>query len=246
MKTCNTRHQASNVQDLKKSFGEEYPTAIVQDGVRMPLVRESRFSRWYHSEEQKISSVLSRFMDGSASITALDLQREWPHWTKTLQTDFCQSCYWLSFQNDFPEILRYIMQHGCPTHWSAIALHVASALPQQEAFDALAGALQKTEIGHTSNITQAIAQIKQPPTESVLRDHLAKVWAHPNLWNNADFMNWIAFDATTSIAHLLKLDAAPADFAGQARQLSQHVCPKNRDACSRYLSKHYPEIHFSI
>ena len=160
MKSCNTQHRSSNVQDFKKSFGEEYPAAIVQDGIHMPLHRESRFSRFYHSEELKMSSTISRFIDGSASITAVELQREWPAWTKESQIDFCQHCCHLFDQSDYPAILRFIMQQGDLDHWACVALWVARELPQQEAFDFLVQALQKAEIGRSSNFTQGIAETK--------------------------------------------------------------------------------------
>lgn len=66
------------ISDLKKQYGDEYPAAVVRDGIRVPLSHERRFSRSYHSDEHKLVSVISRFMDGSASITASQLQKEWP------------------------------------------------------------------------------------------------------------------------------------------------------------------------
>src|SRR5712671_456019 len=107
----------------------------MRDGIRLPLRRERRFSRSYHSDEKKMGSEISRFMDGSASITASELRREWTSWTEETRMDFSQSCSWLHEQPDFPEMLRFIMQHGDPDHWSGIALNVASQLPRDEAFD---------------------------------------------------------------------------------------------------------------
>lgn len=244
MKTCNAQHRTSNVQDFKKSFGEEYPAAVVQDGIRMPLKRESRFARSYHSDEHKTCCTISRFMDHSASITASELKQAWATWPKDLQLDFCLSCNWLFPQDDYPEMLRFIMQDGKSDHWSAIALNVASELPQQEAFDVLCRALHKTDISRATNLVQGIASTKHPSTEPVLREHLAALWSHPVLWNDADFLNWAAFGATTCIAHLIKLGAPAADFVEQTRQLSRHACLHNRDSCRRYLSKHYPQINF--
>src|SRR5436190_4450207 len=159
--------------DLKKRYGEEYPSAVMMGGIRLPLRRESRFSRSYQSEEHKMVSDVSRFMDGTASITASELQREWPDWTEEMKSDFCQSSCWLHEQTDFPEMLRFIMKHGGPEHWSGIALSVASQLPRDEAFDTLVRALRSTELGHSSNISQAIAHTKHPDAEAMLRRHLA-------------------------------------------------------------------------
>lgn len=100
-----------NLDDLKRECGEEYPAAVTMDGIRMPLSRESRFSRSYDSGEHKMGTVISRFMDSSASITALELQQEWNNWGEDLRSDFCESCVWLRGQSDFPEMLRFIMEH---------------------------------------------------------------------------------------------------------------------------------------
>src|SRR6266516_3096005 len=145
---------------LKKGFGDEYPAAVIVKGIRLPLRSERRFSRSYYSDEHKMGSEVSRFMDGSASITASDLQREWHTWADDQRMDFCQSCCWLHEQSDFPDVLRFIMQHSSTREWSGVALSVASHLPCEEAFDILLRALRTTDIGHTANITQAIAETK--------------------------------------------------------------------------------------
>lgn len=224
---------------LKKMFGDEYPTAVIVDGIRLPLHREHRFSRSYHSDEHKMGSEVSRFMDGSASITASELQREWHTWTDRLRMDFCQSCCWLHEQSDFQDMLRFIMQHGTPDEWSGVAMSVASQLPRDEAFDILLRALRSVEIGHTSNIAQAISITKHPDAEPTLRRHLDAIWVHDALWEDAEFINWVAFDATTCLAHLIDLGASQGDFEDRVRQLAEHTCARNRNSCRSFLSKHY-------
>jgi hypothetical protein len=228
-----------NTDELKTEFGGEYPAAVVMDGIRIPLSRERRFSRSYDSEELKKGMWVSRFMDESASITAYELQRAWPTWTDDERSDFCGNCGWLEKQSDFPEMLRFIMQHGDPTDWSGIAQSVASQLPSDEAFQLLLKALKGTEIGQCSNVSQALALSKHPNAETTLRHHLQVVWAHGTLWDNDKFVNWVAFDATTCIAHLIELGAPIADFEEQVRKLSLHVCEHNRESCRTFLSKHY-------
>ena len=225
--------------DLKKQFGDEYPAAIVAGGIRMPLHQESRFSRSYESDDHKILHEISRFMDGSASISASELRREWPNWTDDMRMDFCQSCCWLDDQSDFPGMLRFIMQNGDPEHWSGIALSVASRLPRDEAFNTLVRVLRGTRPGSSSNISQAIAKTMHPEAEATLREHLAALWAAPVLWDNNDFLNWVGFDATTCIEHLIELGAPPSDFTEQVSRLSEHVCSGNRESCRNFLSKHY-------
>lgn len=102
-------------------------------------------------------------------------------------------------------------------------------------------ALQRIKFGDTtSNITQALAKTNHPEAVPTLHPHLAVLWAYPALWENADFINWVAFDAATCIAHLIESGAVASDFAEQARTLSEHVCPENRKSCRNYLAKHYP------
>ena len=226
-------------KELKKFYGDEYPAAVVVDGVRMPLTREGRFSRSYNSTERKMGSEISRFMDGSASITAMQLQCEWSTWTERVRIEFCQSCGWLHEQPDFPDMLRFIMQHAGPGEWSGIASSVALRLPQDEAFDILLRALRTTDIGRTANITQAIAMTKHPDAEVALRKHLEAVFAHQSLCNDDQFINYVAFDATTCVAHLIELGASPSEFDKQVHLLSEHICSRNRDSCRNFLSKHY-------
>lgn len=214
--------------------------ALIINGIRLPLRSERRFSRRYYSDEHKMGGVVSRFKDGSASITASELQTEWPSWRDEVRMDFCQASGWLKQQADFPDMLRFIMQNGGPRHWSAIASCVASQLPRDEAFNTLVRALRSTELGQSTNVHQAIAHTKHPEAEAALRRHLAVLWSHPALWEDADFRNWVGFDATTCIANLLELGAPPTDFGEQVRQLSKHACSGNRKSCRTFLSKHYP------
>jgi hypothetical protein len=168
--------------DFKELYGEEYPAAIVEGGKRMPLYRETRFTRRYRAEDQKVENHISRFMDGSASITASELQQAWPSWDERLRIDFCQNCGWLHEQADFNEMLRFVAQHGSLSELSAVSLDVAARLPSAEAFEILIRGLRTAEIGQTCNITQAISLTKHPRSEETLRKHLNDIWQHPALW----------------------------------------------------------------
>lgn len=229
-----------NASELKRLFGKDYPAAVVDGGVRIPLSREARFSRSYYSGERKTGTTVSRFMDGSASITFAELEREWPTWKREDRMDFCQGCVWLRGQADFPDMLRFIIKHGKHEEWSAIASSVASGLPADEAFHTLVRMLRKAEIGKSSNIAQAIAKTKHPKAETLLRKHFQSIWVLRSLWKDDAFINWVAFDATTCIAHLAELGAPLGDFEEQVRKLSRHVCARNRDSCRNFLSDYYP------
>jgi hypothetical protein len=228
---------------MNSYFGDEYPAAVTIDGVRMPLVSERRWTRTYGSSETKMNSQISRFMDGSAAITFQEFVREWPTWSELERHDFCGACSWLHQQADFPDILRYIIQHGGPDDWSAVANSVGTRLPMDEAFDLLTRALHSIDLDRACNISQGISLTKHPEAERVLRAHLAALWSHPSLWNNDDFNNWLAYGATCCIEHLIAVDAPPEDFSEQVRALAEHVCAGNRNSCRRFLAKHFPWLN---
>ena len=50
-------------------LGDEYPAAVTFNGLRMPLVSERRWSRIYAIKEPQTGLCVSRFMDGSATVT---------------------------------------------------------------------------------------------------------------------------------------------------------------------------------
>jgi hypothetical protein len=225
---------------LKKMYGAEYPDAVLVNGVRMSIWLESQFTRFYWAENRKDTGTqISRFMDGSASMSAEQLQREWPTWTECQREDFCQASVWLYKQPDYADMLRFIMQHGGPKENSAIAGSIATTLPCEEAYVFLLGALRAAKIGKSSNVVLGIAATKHPNAEATLRQQLQILWNDPTLWNNDSFLNWVAHDAEKCIQCLIELGASPADFDEKIRQLSQHVCQGNCDSVRRWLSKHY-------
>jgi hypothetical protein len=89
------------------------------------------------------------------------------------------------------------MQHGGPYEWCGIALPVSTHLPQEEAFDLLVRALRSTDLGHTGNITQGIANSKHPGADAVLRQHLELIWSVPRCfrWNSS--WRWVGWGDDT-------------------------------------------------
>lgn len=221
-------------------FGDEYPAVAMVDGVRMVLVKETRWSRYFQNEDHKMGCLVSRFMDGSAAITFEQFAGEWPTWGKRERADFCSACSWLGRQSDFPAMLRIIMEHGGPLDWRTVASSVARWLPQEEAFDLLVRALNSVELGDAANIVQAIALTKHPGAEATLRAHLTALWGHPSLWEDDPFTNWYAYGATHCIEHLVELGVSAETFDMQVRELASHSCAGNRDSCRRFLSKYFP------
>ncbi len=227
-------------EDLKKRFGDDYPAAVTMGAVRMPSKAEGRYTRHHHSEDSKMSFDVSRFMDGSARISADELEREWGGWAYEDQLDFCRSCSWLAGQADFPVMLRFVMMNGGEDDWSGIAGSVARDLPQSEAFDLLVRALELAKDRPVSNLGQAIASTGHVEAPAVLRSLLEKLWGSPGLWDDDDFLNWTAYDATTCIEHLIQVGVPPEEFSAKVRELGQHPCEGNRDSCRRFLTKYYP------
>jgi len=229
-----------NANALKKAFGSDYPEALLFEGVRMPLALETRFTRYYHTEQAGTGGhTVSRFSDGSASITAEQLKGEWPAWTSDQRLDFCGACVWLYQQSDFGEMLRFVMLNGGPEEWTCIAQPVASNLPRDEAFRFMRDALSAVGVGRSANIIQAVAITKHPEAQETLRKHLQVVWAHPDMWHANAWLNQVAFEAVVCVQYLLELESPPADFEDKVRRLSEHACQGNQDSCRRFLSKHY-------
>lgn len=194
----------------------------------MVLTKQTRFTRDYRVPEAEIKNancsdyMISRFMDGSASMTAEQLRLEWPNWEGWEQLDFCQSSCWLHKQADFPDMLRFVMRHGSPNTWSAVANSMAAYLPAEEVFGFLVDALGATQIGWGSNIIQAIATTKHPDAQVILRKHLEAIWQRPDLGREQAGFNEIAREAKTCIDNLVALGAPPAEFADKAFALSKY------------------------
>jgi hypothetical protein len=179
-------------------------------------------------------------MDGSATMTLAQLKDGWPDWAERDREDFCQMCVWLREQEDYPEMLRFVMRQDEPEAWSAIALTVATNLPQAEAWTFLTRILRRYPAGRAINLTQAIAKTRHPEAKELLRRHLDETWTQQALWEDDKFLNWVAHDAITCIRNLIELGATTAEFEEQVRKLSQHVCERNRGSCRRFLGKYYP------
>jgi hypothetical protein len=224
---------------MKTYFGDEYPAAITVDGVRLPLIAERRWTRTYADQGRNVWHHHSRFMDGSATISFPLFAKEWPSWSEEERQDFCSACSWLQEQPDFPDILRYIMQHGGPDEWAAVAGSVGTRLPQNEAFDILTRALQSVDLDRACNISQGISLTKHPDAKRVLRAHLAVLWSQPSLWDDDEFLNWLAYGATCCIEHLIAVGAPAQDFTEHVRRLAGHQCAGNRDSCRQFLSEHF-------
>ena len=229
------------LERLRTEYGKEYPDAITLDGVRMALRRERDFSREYSTDDGKYRFLISRFNDGSASITLPEVRAAWPNWSEGERRDFCYACDWLGDHPhpDLPDILRFVMGPKDPTHASWIAGSVARRLPRDEAFSLLCEALRAANGECTANIAGGIARTKHPMAKPILHEHLDGLWGQADLWKDDPFTNWRAFDVTCCIKNLLELGAAPDEFEDKVRLLATHPCQGNRHSCSTHLRQSY-------
>jgi hypothetical protein len=241
-KTRTLDRKSMNTGQLRQQYGEEYPAAITLYGVRMPLVHDGRFAREYRSEEAKAAATISKFQDGTATMTIEQLRGEWGGWSHRDRHEFCSGCSWLLEQADLRDMLRFVMTQPEPEYWSSVALAVAHYIPKDEAFGLLRHALANID-SHTANVTQGIAATKHPEAKPLLEKHLEHLWIHPDLWADDPFNNWRAFDATCCIANLLELDAQPTEYEAKVRALSRHVCAGNRQSCGTFLHQYYDWLH---
>lgn len=227
-------------EKLKKCFGDEYPKAVIRSDVRFPLTEERLFSRSFQHPDLKQGYMVSRFMDGSAGIDFGELTSNWFNWSDFEKVDFCQECSWLSGQEDFPDMIRFVMRHGSQRHWSAIATEIASELPKFEAFDFLLSAFESAPPGWRSNLLQGLALTKHSSASELLRDHLCVWVADPLTWQPDEFMNDLAGEAIVCIDGLIRLGASPIELEHHVCRLAEHDCKGTRRSCRGYFSKHYP------
>jgi hypothetical protein len=223
---------------MKDLYGAEYPAAATSFGIRMPLVSERRFMRSYKNADEKYSADVSRFADGSATISLAELTSDWALWPERDQHDFCWGCGSLHKHPEFPAMLRFIMDVGDDGQKAGIVGLVAKKLPMEEAFSILEKSLADTPY-YTSNLIQAIAITKHPKAVALIHEHLASIWSRDDIWEDDSFLNWTATDALNCIEHLLELGESPTGFDAKVRALSEHICAGNRDSCSRNLGKYY-------
>ena len=226
--------------ELRAEYGPEYPDAVIWDGVRMPLEHENRFSRSFTNESGNEGFVVSRFMDGSATITAAELKQDWSNWDEDEQIDFCQSCSWLHEQPDYPEMVRHIVQNASSQIFGCISNCVATALPSAEAHSELTQALQRTKNGEAGNVIQALTIAEHPDATGIIRRRLDEVWLDDRLWNDDPCFNWVADEAKVCIQHLLELGTSPEEFESMVHRLADHPCRGNRESCRNWLGPKYP------
>ena len=232
---------------MKEEFGPEYPLVIRHSsGELLKLIRESRFSRQYKSDQADIGLIVSRFRDKSASISYRKLVFLWNFLSKQTRKDLCQGSSWLKDQTDFSKILEFIMKHGNEDNWNDVADTIATHLSQEEAFRLLRSAADKCT--HPAPmIFKAILKTKHPEVRKQLISRMDKIRSHPQLWDDSEFMNEHAVASVGSIQNLIDFGEDPASFTDLVHvKLSQHICEQNRNYCSYHLRKYYNWLPSSV
>ncbi len=231
--------------DWIKPLGEEYPAAIAIGRTRIPLAYESRFTRHYLETKPDVQSHIgiSRFLDGTASITLQQLKAEWSTWSDADRADFCASMHALQniAQEAFAEIVRFLLNNADVNKLGQVVLGLPrwQTFPPDETLRLLIGVLQRSSPGKARGVIRAIALTKHPEAEATIRQHLAGIVADPVTWVDADFFNNKALDLAYCVLGLLKLGAPPNDFVEIVRRLTEHACERNREWCRSNLAKHY-------
>jgi hypothetical protein len=194
------------------------------------IIRETRWSRVYAKPDKpRYRYIESRFRDGTASITLDELQRDWHKWPEDEKIDFCRSLVWAQVP-DRKDILRYLIDHGDHCTWAAIALLVALELPSHESIPALKRWCESCDVGRGANYYQAIAQTGDPEAHDILTSCFHRIWNSDGLMDNADFGNWVAYDAICCVEYLLELNEAPEPFRTVFETLKSHPCDRTRKA----------------
>jgi hypothetical protein len=238
--------------------GPEYPAAVHILGIRMPLVRETRFARHYCSNEPYLpysqSHTVSRWVDGSASIVTLEmLKAEWASWSEEDQMEFCIQFDCLSYVDsdyapekpDLPAMIRFVIERGSPNVMNAISHAALRYLRRKEVFELMVGALRRCPIGGASNILQVIALTEKLAGERVIRDRLEAAWVHPSLWNDAPCpaLNHPAVEALFCISLLLRyFSVLAAELESNVKELLSLSCIQNSRLCRGVLSKYFPSL----
>jgi hypothetical protein len=219
----------------RPDFGPEYPRFVAAPGGRrLPLVRETRWSREFGDPQSVL--VISRLMDGSAQLSAAELRAESSTWSPAERLDYSRSCCWSKGEPDFADQLRFIIANGSAAEWSAVALSFAGVVPTDEGFGTLNSLLDQIPPGERANILQAITRTGHPSALGVMLEEVQALLALPRVWDDDPFLNWLAHDLACAIANAVSLGAEPAQFSSAVARLATHPCQGNVDAARMRLS----------
>jgi hypothetical protein len=204
------------------SLGDEYPRAVNVQGMRMPLARESRFLRVYRDDVHGAAMEVSRFMDGTATMTPSVLDAEWTGWDEELQVELCKGLWWVDAEDDREEMLRFVMRRGNPRHWSAVAPSVACYLEDEEAFALLWKAVEDSG-GIVSGMVKGLLGLAPETPYSMIMRILDRWLQNPLIWSQEEAGIALANDALKAFGHLRRDPCAmTSGIEKKMRELGKH------------------------
>ena len=204
----------------------------------MAVSRETQWSREYKNKDGGDCFLDSRFRDGSASITLVQLKHDWTDWQDHEKIDFAQSFVHYRGRHR-TKILRFLIVNGDHNVWSAIAASVAISLSAEESVPFLSGCSETCDIGRGANYFQALSLTGSPEAVNVLRPCLERIWESPDLLEAEPFCNFTAFDAIWCIDALFRLGEPLDSLRDRYETLKTH--PSMGEDVMKWLSGHFEQ-----
>lgn len=200
---------------------------------------ETRWTREYASPDRRYIRLESKFLDGTASITLDELEQEWPTWTESERSDFCQAWSCADVPNA-ENIVRFVVGNGDHLQWHLIALTVASELPTDEAFEILKNWSQCEQgVVPCACYIQALASTADPRVREVLRTCLDRKLKAIDFMDGSNWQNWIANDAIACTKYLLELGECRSEFCDVYERVKKHPSKGTRESAKRWLSRYF-------
>lgn len=217
--------------------------ASIRRPARRTLVYEGPWARHFLLPNQTLLHT-SKFQDRTAAITLKQLQDGWPRWSPQVRREFTLSCSWLHEQDDFPDMLRFILVVGDAIECSHIASLVATWLPTEEAHHQLSAAMERAPPGLEANFIQAIGIAAHPSAMAVLERQLERLLFEPDVLEADPFPRGLS--AVLCVKYILDLGAPPSDYEERIRRLASHPASVVRSTCRRELRGHFSWLDNSL
>ena len=212
-------------------FGPSYPAFLVgRDGARYELAQERRFSRIFRAPEARRLIVISRFVDGSASMSLRELTEAWPTWGRRDRSDFCQNVHGLGQHPEYAGMLELVFTLGDSEARASVAIELVEVLPTDEAYALLDAELSRAPLETYPNLVQALARTRHPNALSDLEKLLETL-------RPASTLGTLPFDETRAYATLYTLCALARARHGGSETLEPWVLELARHPNAKVASR---------
>lgn len=224
-------------------FGPSYPAFLVgRDGARYELAQERRFCRIFRATDARRMIVISRFVDGSASMSLRELTEAWPTWGRRDRSDFCQNVHGLGKHPEYAGMLELVFALGDSEARASVAIELVEVLPTDEAYALLDAELARAPLETYPNLVQALARTRHPKALSDLEKLLETL-------RPAATLGTIPLDETRAYATLYTLCALARARRGGSEslepwvlELARHPSPKVSARTAFALRTCYPRL----